>query len=113
MRTAVALHAKSAASLPPAQRKTQPAHVALDTRSPYNHARFRKCLFDRKMKSFLRLLAALLALLAVSGANADSVGSSTASVVPGPTTTMPTADRVVVYKGERKMLLMRGDSILR
>ena len=26
---------------------------------------------------------------------------------------MPTADRVVVYKGERRMLLMRGDSILR
>ena len=71
------------------------------------------------MKSLLRPLVALLSLLAVSGfalsqrASADSVGSSTASVVPGPTTTMPTADRVVVYKGERKMLLMLGDSILR
>ncbi|MEJ0036980.1 MAG: L,D-transpeptidase family protein [Gammaproteobacteria bacterium] len=75
------------------------------------------------MKSLLRplvpSLAALLSLLAVSGlalsqrASADSLGSSTASVVQGPTTSMPTADRVVVYKGERKMLLMHGDSILR
>ena len=66
------------------------------------------------MKSFLRPLVALLSLFAVSGsAFADSVDSTTSSVVQGPTTTMPTADRVVVYKGERKMLLMRGDSILR
>jgi hypothetical protein len=93
--------------------KTRPAHVALDTRSPYNRGKFCKCLFDRKMKSFLRPLAALFAWFAISGAYADSVGSSTASVVPGPTATMPTADRVVVYKGERKMLLMHGDSILR
>jgi murein L,D-transpeptidase YafK len=75
------------------------------------------------MKSFLRPLAhplaALLSLLAVFGlalsqrVDADSLGSTTVSVVQGPTTTMPTADRVVVYKGERKMLLMHGDSILR
>jgi murein L,D-transpeptidase YafK len=67
------------------------------------------------MKSLLRPLIALLPLLAVFGpALADSVGSATnASVVQGPTTSMPTADRVVVYKGDRKMLLMHGDSILR
>jgi murein L,D-transpeptidase YafK len=65
------------------------------------------------MKSFLRPLVALLFVLAVSGANADSVGSATNGIVQGPTVTMPTADRVVVYKGERKMLLMRGESILR
>jgi murein L,D-transpeptidase YafK len=66
------------------------------------------------MKSFLRPLAALI-LLAVCGfALADSLGTaSTSSVVQGPTTTMPTADRVVVHKGDRKMLLMHGDSILR
>ena len=66
------------------------------------------------MKSFLRPLVALFSLLVVSGsAFADSVGSTPSGVVQGPTTTMPTADRVVVYKGERKMVLMRGDSILR
>jgi murein L,D-transpeptidase YafK len=65
------------------------------------------------MKSFLRLLAALLASFAITGAYADSLGPSTASAVPGSTATMPTADHVVVYKGERKMLLMHGDSILR
>ncbi len=66
------------------------------------------------MNSFLRPLVALFSLLVVSGsAFADSVGSTTSGVVQGPTTTMPTADRVVVHKGERKMVLMRGDSILR
>jgi murein L,D-transpeptidase YafK len=81
------------------------------------------------MKSFLRpfqalatvlagLVPALLLGLAVTGAatsaaRADSLGTSSSSVVRGPTTSMPTADRVVVYKGDRKMLLMHGDSILR
>ena len=72
------------------------------------------------MKSLLRPLAALIALLAVVGlaftqmASADALGSSVSSVVQeGPTTAMPSADRVVVYKGDRKMLLMTGDSILR
>jgi murein L,D-transpeptidase YafK len=56
----------------------------------------------------------MLLSLAVCGfALADSLGTSASSIVQGPTTTMPTADRVVVYKGERKMVLMNGDSILR
>ncbi len=95
-------------------RKTETVHVARDARSPYNLARFCKCLFDRKMKSFWRLLTSLVPLLALSGvAIADSVDATRTSAVQGPTTTMPTADRVVVYKGQRKMLLMHGDSILR
>jgi murein L,D-transpeptidase YafK len=54
----------------------------------------------------------------VAGANVSSAGalgsSSTSSIIqPGPTAAMPTADRVVVHKGDRKMLLMHGDSILR
>jgi murein L,D-transpeptidase YafK len=66
------------------------------------------------MKSFWRLLTALLAFLALSGAVfADSVDATRTSAVQGPTTTMPTADHVVVYKSQRKMLLMHGDSILR
>jgi murein L,D-transpeptidase YafK len=60
------------------------------------------------------LLVGLVATgLTMSAARADSLGTSSSTVVPGPTTTMPTADRVVVYKGDRKMLLMHGDSILR
>lgn len=95
-------------------RKTEAVHVAAGTRSPYNLASFRKCLFDLKMKSSWRLLTALVSLFAASGsAVADSVDATRTSVVQGPTTTMPTADHVVVYKGERKMLLMHGDSILR
>ncbi len=67
------------------------------------------------MKSFWRLLLpALVPLFALCGAAfADSVDATKASVMQSPTATMPTADRVVVYKGERKMLLMRGNSILR
>jgi murein L,D-transpeptidase YafK len=81
------------------------------------------------MKSFLRrvqalakvtarrapvLLLGLAATAAVtSAARADSIGTSSSSVVQGPTTSMPTADRVLVYKGDRKMILFHGDSILR
>jgi len=75
------------------------------------------------MKPFLRPLPALATLLAVTGlvisgmaisgvAWADALGSAS-SATQSPTLSMPTADRVVVYKGNRKMLLMRGDSILR
>ena len=120
MPTVFALHAKSAVSAHLSGQKTEPAHVAPGMRSPYNLPTLRKCLFDRKMKPFLRPLVALLLLLAVSGfalsqrAGADSLDTRTSSsVIPGPTTSMPTADRVVVYKGDRKLLLMVGDSILR
>jgi murein L,D-transpeptidase YafK len=79
------------------------------------------------MKSFLRPYRALATLLALTGmtlsglAIADAIGaggtvvtsSVSSTVTQGPTTIMPTADRVVVYKGDRKMLLMHGNSILR
>ncbi|HEU4625974.1 MAG TPA: L,D-transpeptidase family protein [Steroidobacteraceae bacterium] len=65
------------------------------------------------MKLFLRCFWLFAASLAVSGLAradaADNLGSSSLR----PTESMPLADRVVVYKSERKMLLMRGDSILR
>jgi murein L,D-transpeptidase YafK len=65
------------------------------------------------MKFFFRPLALLVAAGVIAGVvhadAADSLGSSSLS----PTSSMPTADRVVVYKGERRMLLMSGDSILR
>jgi murein L,D-transpeptidase YafK len=65
------------------------------------------------MKPFLRPLLALATLLAVTGlVRADALGSTSAATL-GPTTSMPTADRVIVRKGDRKMLLMHGDSILR
>src|SRR5688500_13279521 len=72
------------------------------------------------MKLVPRLLTALVTLLAIGGATrsdmarADALGSSSTAVSRGgPNTVMPTADRVVVYKGARKMLLMSGESILR
>jgi murein L,D-transpeptidase YafK len=65
------------------------------------------------MKLFLRPLLILAACLGVAGIvhadAADNIGNASLR----PTETMPTADRVVVYKNDRKMLLMRGDSILR
>ena len=75
------------------------------------------------MKPFLRPLAALLTILAFCGlaladvASADAIGTA-ASVSQNQNSvstpvSMPTADRVVVYKGDRKMLLLSGDSILR
>jgi murein L,D-transpeptidase YafK len=67
------------------------------------------------MKSFLRPFAALITLLAITGiVRADAIGTaSSVARSPSPTASMPTADRIVVYKSDRKMLLMRGDSILR
>ncbi len=66
------------------------------------------------MKPFLRPLAALVTLLSIVGlVRADALGSA-GSVSQGPSAvSMPTANRVLVYKGDRKMLLMNGDSILR
>src|SRR4051794_28860574 len=90
------------------RRKTEPAHVAADIASPYNRFKGCKCLFDLKMKSFLRpfqalatviahrgaglvpaLLVGLVATGAATSAGADSLGSSSSTVVQGPTTTMP------------------------
>jgi murein L,D-transpeptidase YafK len=71
------------------------------------------------MKPLPRLLTAFVILLAAIGATgsdragADALGTSSTSVSRGPSSVMPTADRVVVYKGARKMLLMSGESILR
>lgn len=65
------------------------------------------------MKLLLRPFWILVASLGVAGLvhadAADNLGSTSLR----PTETMPTADHVVVYKSERRMLLMRGDSILR
>src|SRR5262245_42487144 len=65
------------------------------------------------MKLFLRWFSILAVALGVAGTvhadAADNLGSASSR----PTESVPTADRVVLYKGERRMLLMRGDSILR
>jgi murein L,D-transpeptidase YafK len=65
------------------------------------------------MKFFLRPLALLAAAAVVAGVVHADAADSLSSTSLGPTSSMPTADRVVVHKGERRMLLMRGDSILR
>ena len=70
------------------------------------------------MKPFLRpllLLAACVGLVYTGPAgivHAD-VADSLSNTSLRPNESMPTADRVVLYKGERRMMLMRGDSILR
>jgi murein L,D-transpeptidase YafK len=46
------------------------------------------------------------------GTPGSSIGSSS-SLSTARSSELPMADRVVVYKGQRRMLLMRGDSILR
>src|SRR5262245_16334087 len=65
------------------------------------------------MKFFSRPILALIATLGVTGIvhahAADNLGSASVR----PTESMPTADHVIVHKGERRMVLMRGDSILR
>jgi murein L,D-transpeptidase YafK len=65
------------------------------------------------MKLFLRSLLTLAALFGITGLvhadAADNLGSASSRA----TESVPTADRVVVYKGERRMMLMRGESILR
>jgi murein L,D-transpeptidase YafK len=65
------------------------------------------------MKFFLRLLVLLAAAAGLAGIVHADVADNLGSASLRPTESMPIADRVVVYKGERRMLLMRGDSILR
>ena len=68
------------------------------------------------MKSVFRSFLVIAAALGITGvARADAIDSpvSAVSAVTSATQSMPAADRVVLYKGERRMLLMRGDSILR
>ena len=72
------------------------------------------------MKSTWRISLLLGASLAFASlASADGIdtsatpGTGNASAEFRSGGSMPTADRVVVHKGERKLLLMRGDSILR
>jgi murein L,D-transpeptidase YafK len=68
------------------------------------------------MKSVLRvflLLTACLGLVTLASADAIDVSASTGQSAFRTGDSMPTADRVVVYKGDRRLNLMRGDSILR
>jgi murein L,D-transpeptidase YafK len=65
------------------------------------------------MKFLSRPLFTLIAALGITGIvhadAADSLGSASVR----PTESVPTADHVIVHKAERRMVLMRGDSILR
>jgi murein L,D-transpeptidase YafK len=65
------------------------------------------------MKFFLRPLILLAAYAGVAGIVYADAADNLGSVSARPTETMPIADRVVLHKGERRMLLIRGDSILR
>ena len=79
------------------------------------------------MKSALRvilLLSACLGLASLASADGIDTSATLASAntteysdgqnpAPSMSQSMPTADRVIVRKGEHRLLLMRGDSILR
>src|SRR6186713_1140142 len=70
--------------------------------------------FGQRMAHTLRVLFFML-LSAAAGlaARADSLTPATQPVVIRSTETMPTVDRIVVRKAQRKMYLMRGDTVLR
>lgn len=63
------------------------------------------------IRTLLALLASL-AVLGVSSANAAE-GVQRVAYTPPATTAMPTADRLVVRKAERRLDLMRGNEVLR
>jgi len=65
------------------------------------------------MKFFFRPLLVLAACAGVAGIVRADAADNLGNASLRPTESMPTADRVVVYKGERRMQLMRGESILR
>jgi murein L,D-transpeptidase YafK len=65
------------------------------------------------MKSALRPLLVIAACLGITGiVRADAI-DNLGTPSSRSTESLPTADRVVVHKSEHRMLLMRGDSILR
>ncbi|HEV7715543.1 MAG TPA: L,D-transpeptidase family protein [Steroidobacteraceae bacterium] len=68
------------------------------------------------MKSVLRVFLLLSVWVVASLASADAIDVSATSSGPNTFRTgdsIPTADRIVVHKADRRLLLMRGDSILR
>lgn len=77
-----------------------------------------KSRFGRRMARYLRALTALVVLAAVGiTARADSLNPpQTAAqnvVIRSPGATMPVAERLVVRKAQRRLYLMRGETVLR
>jgi murein L,D-transpeptidase YafK len=78
----------------------------------YNPRSFCKFLFQGRMTRYLRALTAAAALIAAMPLGyADSIAEGGRVSVRPPSMVM--ADRVVVRKAERRLYLMRGDSVLR
>jgi murein L,D-transpeptidase YafK len=77
----------------------------------------RNALFGPRMASYLRVFIALVSLTAVGMmARADSLNQAqpaAQNVVIRTPDTLPVADRLLVRKAQRRLYLMRGDSILR
>jgi murein L,D-transpeptidase YafK len=85
-------------------------------RSPiraYNLDNVCKCLFDRTMKSISGTLfvTALLAVAAVA-ARADTLPQTERVTMRSPEN-LPAVDHIVVHKGERKLFLMHGETVVR
>src|ERR1700732_2678305 len=70
---------------------------------------------DRKTMTFRNLAAIWVAACAVSAAYADGLPQAQSVMLrPAPASeTLPVVDRVVVRKGERRLLLMHGGNIVR
>lgn len=74
----------------------------------------RKHPFGQRMAHIFRVLLSALTFAALGlAAHADSLTPATQPVAIRSTEAMPIADRIVVRKAQRKMYLMRGDTVLR
>jgi murein L,D-transpeptidase YafK len=90
-------------------------HIAPSAMNTYNSLNGRKLLFQRRMTRYLRVLTAAAALVcAMPLAHSDSISEAgRVSMRPPAKPTQVMADRVVVRKAERRLYLMRGESVLR
>lgn len=72
------------------------------------------CCFGPRMARYARLIFGFVVLAAVGMmARADSLSPQSQPVAIRSPDTFPVADRLVVRKAQRRLLLMRGDTILR
>jgi murein L,D-transpeptidase YafK len=88
-------------------------YIARPGRHAYNPANVCKCLFDWKMTS---IPGKLLAIAILAGATFAAQGDplpETQRVMLRTSESLPVVDRLVVRKGERKLLLLRGDTVVR
>jgi murein L,D-transpeptidase YafK len=88
-------------------------YIAQGEMRAYNPSNVCKCLFERQMKSTAGKLYVTAMLAAASfGARGDALPQSE-QVVMRATGSLPAIDHLVVRKSERKLFLMRGETVVR